>query len=62
MNESGKYEEGSGRGLTEALSQHWPGGIRENHERSQDGRTSGRDSNGEPPDYESRALPLSESV
>jgi hypothetical protein len=51
---------GSGRDLIEVLSRNLPGGIEETtKDLSQDIRGPVRDSNGTPPEYESKALPPS---
>jgi hypothetical protein len=41
----GKDVEGSGSGLIQVLSQHLSGGTQENHERTQNRLSRGRDSN-----------------
>jgi hypothetical protein len=59
---NGKDLEESGGGLIRVLFWNLPKGTEENHEKhktlDQDSRHPGRDSNREPLEYNSRALPL----
>jgi hypothetical protein len=50
--------EESSSGMVAVLSQHMPGGTEENEDKSLDSRCPGRDSNREPLECMSEALPL----